>query len=140
MAKDKKTKASLLKEKRKSSRVTGEKEKRYYIRIDVSVPMALSIKNKGNAEIVRAYAKNISASGIMVELEKKLSIGTDADIDMSAPDALNPIHCSGKVIRVAASDRPGRYNCGIVFTRIEEDNKNTFLKFLCDTIYRAGAG
>lgn len=138
MAKRKKSKASLLREKRKSSRATGEKEKRYYIRIDVSVPTELSISDKGNIEIVKGHAKNISASGVMVEVGEKLPVGTEADIEMSAPEASNPIHCKGRVTRTAASGKPGKYNCGMVITRIEEDNKNTFLKFLCDTIYRTG--
>lgn len=137
MIKHKRNKSSL-KERRKSSRQTGNKEQRYYIRIDVSVPTTLSIKKRGAVEKIKAYAKNVSASGMMINLDKKLSTGIEAAIDMHAPDTLNPIHCIGKVIRVTAADKPGRHNCGIIFTGIEEDNKNTFLKFLCDTIYRSG--
>ena len=137
MIKDKKNKSSL-KEKRKNSRQTGKKEQRYYIRIDVSVPMTLSIKKKGAVETIKASAKNVSASGILINVNKRLSVGTETAIDMHAPDTLNPIHCNGKVIRVTAANKKGRYNCGIVFAGIEEDNKNTFLKFLCDALYRSG--
>jgi len=135
--KDKKSKSSV-RERRKSNRKTGKDEQRYYIRIDVSVPMTLSIIRRGSVEKTKAYVKNVSASGMMIRLDKKLLTGVEAEIDMRAPDTSNPIHCSGKVVRVAAANKPGKYNCGIIFTRIEEDNKNTFLKFLCDTIYRSG--
>jgi c-di-GMP-binding flagellar brake protein YcgR len=135
--KDKKSKSSL-RERRESNRQTGKNEQRYYIRIDVSVPTTLSIRKKGAVEKIKAYVKNVSASGMMIHLDKKLSTGVEAAIDMYAPDTLNPIHCNGKVVRVTAADKPGKHNCGIIFTHIEEDNKNTFLKFLCDTIYRSG--
>ncbi len=137
MIQGKKDKSSL-KERRKNSRQTGKNEQRYYIRIDVSVPTILSIRKKDAVEKIKAYVKNVSASGMMIHLDKKLLTGVETSIDMHAPDTLNPIHCNGKVVRVIAADKPGKYSCGIIFTRIEEDNKNTFLKFLCDTIYRSG--
>ncbi len=137
MAKIKNTKNSI-KEKRKSSRQTGDKEQRYYIRIDVLVPAIFSIKKKGGIEKIKAHVKNVSASGMMVNVNKKLTFGTDTAIDMHAPDAPNPIHCNGKVVWTVSVDKKGKYRCGVVFTDIEEDNKNTFLKFLCDTIYRSG--
>ena len=137
MIKEKDHKISL-KEKRKSSRQTGKKEQRYYIRIDVLVPAIFSIKKKGRVEKVKAHVKNVSASGIMISVDKKLTLGTDTAIDMHTPDGPNPIHCNGKVVWVVPANKKGKYDCGVAFTDIEEDNKNTFLKFLCDTIYRSG--
>ncbi len=137
MVKIKNTKNSL-KEKRKSSRQTGDKEQRYYIRIDVLVPAIFSIKKKGRIEKIKAHVKNVSASGMMVNVDRKLTFGTDTAIDMYAPEAPNPIHCNGKVVWTVPANKKGMYNCGVAFTDIEEDNKNTFLKFLCDTIYRSG--
>ena len=137
MIRDKETKNSI-KEKRKNSRQTGKKEQRYYIRIDVLVPAIFSIKTKSGIERVKAHVKNISASGMLVILARKLSFGTDTVIEMRTPDASNPIHCHGKVVWVVPAQKQDKYQCGIAFTEIEEDNKNTFLKFLCDTIYKTG--
>lgn len=139
MIKGKKNKSSL-KEKRKNIRQTGKKEQRYYIRIDVLVPAIFSIKTKGGVKRVKAHVKNISASGMLVILDKKLSLGTDTVIEMHPPDASNPIHCKGKAVWVVPAQKQDKYQCGIAFTDIEEDNKNTFLKFLCDTIYKTGEG
>ncbi len=138
MPRGKKDNSSLVRERRRSSRPAGGKEKRYYIRIDISVPVTLGIKKKEGLERAKASVRNISASGMMMDTKKKLPVGTETEIEMSPPGALNPIHCDGKITRVKAADRPGRYNCGVIFTSIEEDNKNTFLKFLCDAIYRTG--
>ena len=137
MIKDKKNKSSL-KEKRKNSRQTGQKEQRDYIRIDILVPAILSIKTKSVVKRVKAHVENVSASGILVTLDKKLAFSTNTGIEMYTPDASNPIHCDGKVVWVVPAKKQDKYQCGIAFTNIEEDNKNTFLKFLCDTIYKTG--
>jgi hypothetical protein len=73
----------------------------------------------------------------MAEAEKKLPVESEVRIDLKIPNAPNPVHCSGRIIWSVSAKGPGVYNCGIEFIEIEEDNKNTFLKFLCDAIYKA---
>jgi c-di-GMP-binding flagellar brake protein YcgR len=114
----------------------SSRERRVYIRTDSSVSVALHIKNKTGIEELQGVTKNISATGIMVETDKDLPLSSDIKIDLSPPHSTNPIHCSGKVIWSTPLQKAGVYQCGIAFTNIEEDNKNTFLKFLCDAIYK----
>ena len=129
-----------LKERRHSNRKTGSKEKRNYIRTYISVPVLIYIQRKNNAEKITACAWDISASGIMIETDAKLKVGIEADIDMAPYESLNPIHCKGKIVWSAARSIGNGYNYGVKFISIEEDNKNTFLKFLCDLIYKSAQG
>jgi hypothetical protein len=59
------------------------------------------------------------------------------EIKMILKDTLNPVHAKARVIwkRKVSLEDAAPYNCGLEFVEIEEDNKNTFLKFLCDLIY-----
>ena len=125
-----------LKERRHSNRKTGSREKRNYIRTNVPVPMLIYIQKKKEAEKITARAWNISASGMMIETDAKLAVGTEPDIDMNPPGSLNPIHCKGKIVWGSARNIGNGRNYGVEFISIEEDNKNTFLKFLCDLIYK----
>ncbi|GEM_PF-519125 len=127
-----------LKERRQSNRKTGSKEKRNYIRTRFSVPILIYIQGKNDAEKITARAWDISASGMMIEADAKLTVGIEPDIDMTPPDSLNPIHCKGKIVWSSRRSIGNGHNYGVEFISIEEDNKNTFLKFLCDLIYKSG--
>lgn len=116
----------------------GTKEKRRYIRTDTSIPMTLRLGKGKDIREVQSITRNISSTGMMIELKEQLPIGTEIKIDLDTPSSANPVHCRGKVIWSASTSGTGRYNSGIAFSYIEEDNKNTFLKFLCDTIYKTG--
>jgi c-di-GMP-binding flagellar brake protein YcgR len=130
-------KKNSLKERRGSNRETGSKEKRNYIRTDIAVPMDIFICREKDTNRIAAKAWNISASGMLIETGTELPVGTEARIDMTPPDTLNPVHCKGRIAWSADSVKKGRYNLGVEFLGIEEDNKNTFLKFLCDLIYKS---
>jgi len=113
------------------------KEKRRYIRTDTSMLMVLRLKEGDSLREIKSVTRNISATGMMIEVENELPVGTQIQIDLTAPESVNPVHCVGKVIWSAPLAGGGKYTNGVEFTNIEEDNKNTFLKFLCDVIYKA---
>lgn len=132
-------KSTPLKERRKHVRPSGSQEKRNYIRTAASVPLTVYIKKTDSAKGVKGHTRNISATGMMVECSTELPVGLDARIDFYPPGASNPVHCNGKVVWAGPREKDGRYNYGIGLTKIEEDNKNTFLKFLCDAIYNVAS-
>jgi len=134
MGKPKKSE-KLIKERREKIRSTGSKEQRNFIRTGVSIPVVMHILGKKSEKKINAHAWNISASGMMIECPVNMAVGINTAIDMAPPQSLNPIHCRGKVVWVFKSPKKNMYNYGIELTAIEEDNKNTFLKFLCDIIY-----
>ena len=111
-------------------------ERRKYVRLHTPLGIAYTIPGSGNTK--RVMTKNISADGARFEtLDTDLKEGAVVEIKLEIPDAPNPIHATGKVVwRKKVSLEDGApYDCGLEFTEIEEDNKNTFLKFLCDLIY-----
>jgi c-di-GMP-binding flagellar brake protein YcgR len=134
----KQIKKKTLKERRKNIRSTGSSEQRSYIRTNVYVPMALYIQGPKETEKLHARTCNISASGMMIELDTQVPIAEKVKIDITLPGTLNPIHCFGKAVWSDSSGAQSKFQCGIEFVSIEEDNKNTFLKFLCDLIYKGG--
>ncbi|MBN1406030.1 MAG: PilZ domain-containing protein [Candidatus Omnitrophica bacterium] len=112
------------------------KEKRRYIRTELPIPAVIRIKENAGTEEMQAQCKNISATGIMLEIPKKVSPGVCAELSLMPKGASSPIHIKVTVIRSEKSKSSEAFNTGFEFNKVEEDNKNTFLKFLCDTIYK----
>jgi hypothetical protein len=116
-------------------------ERRRYIRLDTPVNIAYSIPEKN--KVGNAVAKNISADGLRFETQDKdINAGSSIELKFTIPSAPNPVHAKGKVVwkkKISLEDM-APYDVGIEFTEIEDDNKNTFLKFLCDLIYNLSKG
>ena len=51
------------------------KERRRYIRTEVPVPVIIGTKQENMIEELQAQTKNISATGLMVEIGKRLPLG-----------------------------------------------------------------
>ena len=112
------------------------KERRRYIRLGAPVPVAVRIKQGNTVEEIQTQTKNISATGLMLEIAKNISPDTTVELSLAPAETPNPIHINAKVIRSAKIENKDLFSTGIEFSKIEEDNKNTLLKFLCDRIYR----
>jgi c-di-GMP-binding flagellar brake protein YcgR len=119
---------------------TSINERRRYIRTDKLLPMTISLKEEKSYRDIHATTRNISATGTMAETTEKLAVGSTVKLEISIPGAANPVHGNGTVVWSTPISGAGKYYNGIEFVGIEEDNKNTFLKFLCDAIYRVSTG
>ncbi|MBI5124568.1 MAG: PilZ domain-containing protein [Candidatus Omnitrophica bacterium] len=111
-------------------------ERRKYIRLRTPIPVTYTIQETGN--IYKSVTKDISADGLRIETRAKdLKESCPVELKLEIYGANNPVHAKGKVVwRKKLSLEDGApYDVGIEFSEIEEDNKNTFLKFLCDLIY-----
>lgn len=111
-------------------------ERRKYVRLQAPIDVSYTVD--GHRDIHKASIKNISSDGLRFESHNKaLKEDSLLEIALNIPEAPNPVHAKGKVVwkkKISLEDRsPSDF--GIEFTAIEEDNKNTFLKFLCDLIY-----
>lgn len=114
------------------------KEKRRFIRFDIALRVNYIVQAKKETRLMKTgVTKNISAEGMQLLTEEKLEVGNKLEIKILVPEALNPVHLKGRVLwtKEAPSEKEHSYNSGIEFAEIEEDNKNTFLKFLCDLMY-----
>jgi len=110
-------------------------ERRKYIRLQVPVEMLYFAE--GNPTRREVATKDLSCDGLRFLSDEDFEKGSGIEINLIIPKASNPVHVQGKVAwakRLSLEDS-SPYEVGVEFTAIEEDNKNTFLKYLCDLIY-----
>lgn len=111
-------------------------ERRRYIRLKTPIPVTCTIPETGS--IYNAITKDISADGLRLESgAKDISVSSVVELKMEISGAHNPVHAKGKIVwkkKLSLEDN-APFDVGVELIEIEEDNKNTFLKFLCDLIY-----
>jgi len=114
----------------------GFRERRRYVRLKTPVEL-LYFSGEGGG-VSKAAASNISADGLRFQVEDKdMKEGDSLELRLSIVGTTNPVHAKAKVVwkkRISLEDG-SPFDIGLEFTDIEEDNKNTFLKSLCDLIY-----
>jgi len=112
------------------------REKRRFIRFNIALKVAYIVLRDPKTEKL-GTTKDVSAAGMQLLTGDKLEMGDKVDLKIFVPDALNPAHLKGIVAWTRDLEPAGThsYSTGIDFGKIEEDNKNTFLKFLCDLMY-----
>lgn len=111
-------------------------EKRRYIRLATPIHFSYSVPDSGI--IHKAITKNISADGLRFEAsEKGLKESDIVELKLDIPDTANPVHAKGEIMwkKKLSLEDGAPYNFGVELVEVEEDNKNTFLKFFCDFIY-----
>jgi len=91
----------------------------------------------GSDRICIATTKDISAFGVQFNTTEKLEQNSNLDCTLKLPNSQNPVHVTGRIawLNKLTLEDSSPYDVGIEFVTIEEDNKNTFLKYLCDLIY-----
>ncbi len=110
-------------------------ERRKFIRL--GVPVGLKYIVAGESQRQEGTTHDISCEGLRFTTDIEIKEGDGLEINLDVPNANNPVHIKGKVVwtkRVSTEDSSPK-EVGVEFAEIEEDNKNTFLKFLCDLIY-----
>jgi c-di-GMP-binding flagellar brake protein YcgR len=107
-------------------------EKRRFIRFDAALKITYIVQRDPKIE-KSGVTKDIGAQGMQLLTNDKLESGDKVDLNIFVPEALNPAHVKGVVVWTRAYDAAKNYSysSGIDFEKIEEDNKNTFLRFLC---------
>jgi c-di-GMP-binding flagellar brake protein YcgR len=111
-------------------------ERRKYIRL--KAPVSVTYKALNTDIVHNSVTKDLSADGLRLEIKAR-DIYKDSVLELKLElyGANNPVHAKGKVVWIKQLSLEDGAPCdvGIELTEIEEDNKNTFLKFLCDLIY-----
>lgn len=112
------------------------REKRRFIRFNISLKLNYTVQKEPRVEKT-GMTKDVSAGGMQILTEEKLATGSRLGIRFFIPNAPNPAHLSAVVLwsKEAPGEKKLSYTAGVEFKGIEEDNKNTFLKFLCDLMY-----
>ncbi len=113
------------------------REKRRFIRFDIALKVNYIVQKQTKLEKT-GITKDVSVGGLQLLTEDRLETGNKLELKMTIPNALNPVHLNGIVLwtkEISQGNVPS-YSAGIEFGKIEEDNKNTFLRFLCDLMYK----
>jgi len=112
------------------------REKRRFIRFETALKVAYIAQEEPKIEKFGTTI-DISAQGIQLLTSHKIKPGDKLDLKIFLPEALNPAHIKGIAIWSKEPDtaKSNLYSAGIDFEKIEEDNKNTFLSFLCGLMY-----
>jgi len=121
---------------RRESITKPTQERRKYIRVGAPLPIRVIIGKKSVHELKIA---DISPIGLrFVTGESAININDEIELKIEIPGALGPVHAKAKVVwkKKLSTENGAPYDIGCEFTRVEEDNKNTFLKYFCDLLYR----
>ncbi|NQV04428.1 MAG: PilZ domain-containing protein [Candidatus Omnitrophica bacterium] len=113
------------------------REKRRFIRFDIALKVNYTVQKDPKTEKT-GMTKDISAGGMQFLTEEKIDAGNKLDLKMFIPEALNPAHMNGIALwsKETTTSKGPSYCTGVEFGKIEEDNKTTFLRFLCDMLYK----
>ena len=115
----------------------GFRERRRYVRL--TTPVEISYFSDNGRKVFKAVTTNISADGLRFQTkDKSITENCSLELTLSMIGATSPVHAKAKVVwkdRISLEDG-SPFDVGLEFTDIEEDNKNTFLKNLCDLMYK----
>ena len=110
-------------------------ERRKYLRAETPLSIRIIARNK---VVQETRTKDISPLGMRFEAnDSDIDINDIIELRIEIPDTLGPVHARAKVVwKKKLSTKNGSLtDIGCEFTKIEEDNKNTFLKYFCDLLY-----
>ena len=111
-------------------------ERRGFIRLREPINIAYTVS--GTDKVYNVTAKDISADGLRFQItERNIKEGDLVEMRMDIQKIPNPVHDKLKIMwkkKLSLEDN-APFDVGTELVDIEEDNKNTFLKFLCDLIY-----
>lgn len=112
------------------------REKRRFIRFEIALKVHYILQKEPKLEKIAA-TKDVSAGGMQLLTNEELMPGSKMELKVFIPGALNPVHLQGIAVwsKKLDMEKGSSYSAGIELGKIEEDNKNTFLKFLCDLMY-----
>jgi len=110
-------------------------ERRRFVRIDV--PLKLMVKIGKRRE--KGITKNISPVGLRFETSKKLEADEKAELVLYLPSMVNPITFRARVVwqKKKSLEDKAPYDVGVEIVSIEDNDKNIFLKYLCDLFYNS---
>ncbi|MFH1878778.1 MAG: PilZ domain-containing protein [Candidatus Omnitrophota bacterium] len=110
-------------------------ERRRFVRVEV--PLEVTVTTAGMSE--KVVTKNISPVGMRFEIARPIKSEDKISMDLSLPSAGKTVKLDGKVVwqKKNSLEDDAPYDVGVEIMNIEEKNKNVFLKYLCDILYKS---
>ncbi len=115
-------------------------ERRDYIRAKVNLPLSCLFLNKaGHPPLfceVKAWARNVSCTGIMLETQQEISFPPVIGIELSLPSTSPTLRIDGEVKWKSAGRNPNRQYMGIKFKDPSEQSQNLIARYVYSAINR----
>ena len=110
-------------------------ERRRFVRIETPLKVVIETKD-GNYEV---KTTNVSPVGLRFDLPKELPESDDIKVSLYIPTSSSPIRLTCKLVwQVKKSlEDTAPFDVGVEVIHIGDDNKNDFLKYLCDLLYKS---
>ena len=110
-------------------------ERRKYLRTETPINIRVISKN---STVEEAQTKDISPIGLRFKSKTSpMGINEELELKIEMPDASSSVHTKAKVVwkKKLSTEDGAPFAIGCEFLKIEDDNKNTFLKYFCDLLY-----
>ncbi|HAR98939.1 MAG TPA: hypothetical protein DCS11_08625 [Syntrophus sp. (in: bacteria)] len=85
-------------------------------RVEVRVMVRLQARLVHDMATLLCQTANLSASGMFLELNRKIPVGSEFVFELAIPGAKDPVAGTGAIIRHANPEREGRDGMGAAFT------------------------
>jgi hypothetical protein len=111
-------------------------ERRKYLRTET--PVNIRVISKNNA-VEEAETKDISPIGLRFKSKTaSMAISEELELKIEMPGTSSSVHTKAKVVwkKKLSTEDGAPFTIGCEFSGIEDDNKNTFLKYFCDLLYK----
>jgi len=113
-------------------------DKRNFSRIQDRI---LIICNSNSSPGLKAFTKDISAGGLMLELDRKIPVGDKLDLEICQPinrdktiilsiTTLVKVIWVGKIGRDKFEEGENKYKMGVQFLEINEDNRSRIADYI----------
>jgi hypothetical protein len=110
-------------------------ERRRFVRVETPLKVVVTEGDR----VDEVVTKNISPMGFRFEVGREYKNTECLDLSLYIPSTEKAIHIKGKVVwqdKISLEDN-APYDVGIEVTQVDEKDKNAFLKYLCDLLYKS---
>ncbi len=95
--------------------MANRNDNRHFYRMMVNADIKLMINDPETARVLDGVCRDLSASGMSVEVDEPLEMGTLLRIRLESPNAsVPPLDATAKVMR-CSQDNEDSYNLGLAF-------------------------
>ena len=113
-------------------------ERRKFPRLSLSVDVEYSVIGRDLGFQTETSTKNISVGGICIIAYEKVEIGDILSLVIKLPEGERPIHAEGRVVWksdfVLSEDKMSRWDVGIEFTDIKDDDRQKLSGYIFSLI------
>ena len=110
-------------------------ERRRFVRIETPLKVVIETK-EGNCEVITT---NVSPVGLRFDIMKELVGNEEINMFLYIPTSDAPVKLVCKLVwqTKKSLEDTAPFDVGVEIIHVNEENKNEFLKYLCDLLYKS---